>query len=377
MNESSDITGRTAIRAAIGNPAARIQAESSANVCATMTTTMNRRRFLVSLPAVLAAPRLLAQDTARLKIRGFNHVALGVSDMRRSVDFYQGLFGLPVLAQTDTNTRLRVGPGPQFLALLASGSGVRIDHFGLGVDDYNADRILAMLRQHGVAKSEQRGPMKVVLEQGRPEMAIGDPDGIIVQLRDATYPPNETAKPAPKPGLIALKGYSHCTVFSTDVQRSNAFYREVFGLGIRSYQGPGAPTLAVGPGVEFVMFAGGGATGSGRGPSTASGQAGAGGGAVAAPRPGSINHFCMTLENFKPDEILKTLESYGIKPRESQIGPAGPLRHYISMRMENRGGAKEGTPELYFTDPDGIVVQLQDVRYCGGAGVVGNVCPPA
>jgi catechol 2,3-dioxygenase-like lactoylglutathione lyase family enzyme len=354
-----------------------------------MTTMINRRRFFVSLPVLLAAPRLLAQETARLKIRGFNHVALGVSDMRRSVDFYQSLFGLPVLAQTDTNTRLRVGPGPQFLALLSPAPAVRIDHFGLGVDDYNADRILAMLRQHGVAKSEQRGPMNVVLEQGRPEMAIGDPDGIIVQLRDATYPPNETAKPAPKPGLIALKGYSHCTVFSTDVQRSNAFYRDVFGMGIRSYQGPAAPTLAVGAGVEFVMFTGGpstgsgqrgaagsGRAGSGQAPSTGAGQAGAGG-AAAAPRQASINHFCMTLENFKPDEILKTLESYGIKPRESQTGPVGPLRHYISMRMENRGGAKEGTPELYFTDPDGILVQLQDVRYCGGAGVLGNVCPQA
>ena len=29
--------------------------------------------------------------------------------------------------------------------------------------------------------------------------------------------------------------------------------------------------------------------------------------------------------------------------------------------MEDRGGAKEGTPELYFTDPDGILIQLQDV----------------
>src|SRR5207247_3174712 len=129
--------------------------------------------------------------------------------------------------------------------------------------------------------------------------------------------------PAPKPGLIALKDYSHCTVFSIDTQRSNAFYRDVFGMGIRSYQGPTTPTLAVGPGVEFVMFAGGGATGSGRGPSTASGQAGAGGGAVAAPRPGSINHFCMTPENFKPDQILQTLESCGIKPREGQTGPVG------------------------------------------------------
>ena len=70
-------------------------------------------------------------------------------------------------------------------------------------------------------------------------------------------------------------------------------------------------------------------------------------------------------------------EYFSSRPRESQIGPAGPLRHYISMRMENRGGAKEGTPELYFTDPDGIVVQLQDVRYCGGAGGLGDVCPQA
>jgi hypothetical protein len=84
----------------------------------------------------------------------------------------------------------------------------------------------------------------------------------------------------------------------------------------------------------------------------------------------------MNLEGFNPDQILKTLESYGIKPRENQTGPVGSMRSYVSMRMENRGGAKEGTPELYFTDPDGILVQLQDVSYCGGAGFLGNVCPP-
>ena len=65
----------------------------------------------------------------------------------------------------------------------------------------------------------------------------------------------------------------------------------------------------------------------------------------------------------------------GIKPRQGN-GPAGPMQHYVSMRMENRGGAKEGTPELYFTDPDGLLMQIQDVTYCGGGGVLGNVCPP-
>ena len=162
-------------------------------------------------------------------------------------------------------------------------------------------------------------------------------------------------------GLLAVKDLSHFTIFVSDAQRSNAFYQELFGFSIRSYQGPSAPTLAVGPGAQFIMFAGGG------------GAAGGGANGV-PPRRASINHLCMSLERFNPDQILKTLESYGVTPRESSTGPVGPMRSYVSMRMENRGGAKEGTPELYFTDPDGILLQLQDVSYCGGSGYLGNVC---
>jgi hypothetical protein len=47
----------------------------------------------------------------------------------------------------------------------------------------------------------------------------------------------------------------------------------------------------------------------------------------------------------------------------------------VRMRGPDAGGAKEGTPELYFTDPDGLQIQLQDVSYCGGSGVLGNICP--
>jgi len=92
------------------------------------------------------------------------------------------------------------------------------------------------------------------------------------------------------------------------------------------------------------------------------------------PRAASINHVCMRMEGFNPDKVLKTLAEFGVTPRDSATGPVGPLKSYVSMRMENRGGAKEGTPELYFTDPDGILLQLQDVSYCGGAGVFGEVC---
>jgi len=84
----------------------------------------------------------------------------------------------------------------------------------------------------------------------------------------------------------------------------------------------------------------------------------------------------MNMEHFNPDSVLETLAAYGISPRGDAPapGPVGPMKSYVSLRMENRGGAPGGTPELYFTDPDGLLIQLQDVSYCGGGGFLGNVC---
>ena len=87
-----------------------------------------------------------------------------------------------------------------------------------------------------------------------------------------------------------------------------------------------------------------------------------------------IAHGCLTMEGFQPDKVLKKLAEFGIKPRGSTAGAPGPLVSFVTMRMEDRGGAKGGTPELYFTDPDGILMQIQDVTYCGGSGYLGEVC---
>jgi len=347
-----------------------------------MMPPVDRRGFLLSLPALAMAPKVLAQYPAgRIRIASFNHVSLNVTDLKRSTEFYQGLFGMPVQSrQGPSSVQLRIGAGPQFLNLAAEGKPAGIDHMCVGVENFDVTRVLKVLADHGVAKSEARGAMKVQVtrrgpdeggsKEGTPEMHVGDPDGIDMQLQDKSYCGGagplgnvcRSVEPSPKKGLLALKAYSHCTVFASDAKRSNDFYQQIFGMPFRSYQGPTAPTLAIGPTVEFLMLTGGGAGGRG--------------GASSPPRSASINHFCMNLEKFDSDQILKTLESYGIKPRENPTGAVGPMRHYISMRMENRGGAKEGTPELYFTDPDGILVQLQDVSYCGGGGVLGNVCPP-
>jgi len=354
----------------------------------TFSDGMTRRSLLLSLPALAAARRVFAQAGAPFKVRALNHMTLSVADPKRTIDFYQGLFGMPIAARQGATTVLRIGTGPQFLAVgaLPQGGTPNISHYCVTVENFNVDRILKALADHGVSKADASGgglsggPMKVRVrmrgpenggaKDGTPEIYVGDPDGIVVQLQDPSYcggagllgelcPAPEAS---PKKGLLALKDLSHFTIFSTDAARANAFYKELFGTPIRSYQGPTAPTMAIGSGVEFVMFTGGGA------PQRA-------GAPPAPPRPATINHACMNMEKFDPDAVMKALESYGIKPRGTAQGPVGPLTSYISMRMENRGGAKEGTPELYFTDPDGILMQLQDVTYCGGSGFLGSICP--
>jgi hypothetical protein len=54
-----------------------------------------------------------------------------------------------------------------------------------------------------------------------------------------------------------------------------------------------------------------------------------------------------------------------------------PMKAHVAMRGPEMNGAKEGTPELNFGDPDGIVCQIQDASYCGGAGPLGSVCGAA
>ena len=330
------------------------------------------------------APRLRAQEGAAIPVRSLSHMTLTVTDPKRSIEFYQGLFGMPVQARQGPTTVLRIGNGPQFLALNGGPNAKPgINHFCLTTEHFNVDRVLKILAEHGVTKADPAGrggglsggAMKARVrmrgenlggaKEGTAELYIGDPDGLVVQLQDTTYCGGAgllgevctSPEPSPHKGVIAVRDLSHFTLFVSDAERSRAFYQDLFGMPIQVHQGPATPLLAVGARKQFLTIVGMGAGRNG-----------------APPPPPSINHVCMTMENFDPDQVMKTLADFGVKPRGSARGPAGPLTSYVSMRMENRGGAKEGTPELYFTDPDGILLQLQDVTYCGGAGRLGEVC---
>ena len=133
---------------------------------------VSRRQMLLALPALAVAPRLLAQSGAKppLAAKYFNHFMLSVSDVQRSVDFYQGLFGMSIQARHDSTVLLRVGDGPQFIGLTPAGSSPpNISHCGLAIDKFDPDRVMQALASHGVTKAAASdpglagGPMKVRL----------------------------------------------------------------------------------------------------------------------------------------------------------------------------------------------------------------------
>ncbi|MDD9959323.1 MAG: VOC family protein [Gammaproteobacteria bacterium] len=338
---------------------------------------VNRRKFLSSL-AVLAASGyglggsnkiLAAENSPPIPVAAFNHMTMSVSDPAASLEWYQGLFGLPIAARQANTIVLQLGDGPQFIAIGGGASdNPRITHYCFSVDDFDDAEAIRILEEHGVANSGGAGAMESRIRMrgadfgghadGTPELYFGDPDGIMVQLQDSTYCGGEgligeiclsEPEPAPVEGLLSIREFNHFTLFVEDQQRAVAFYQGLFGLPIDTYQGA-MPVLRVGNGREFLALA------------------------EVPPLAGRIHHASFNVDDFDVDRIFSVLEDYGLEVLGEAGGASGPLQAYVTMRGADRGGAPDGTPEVYFTDPDGILLQLQDASYCGGAGYLGEVC---
>lgn len=337
-------------------------------------SSMGRREFLQMIPLLAAAPSALAQDTGPVAVQKIHSCDMRVTDVARSVKFYQDLFGAPVQARRGEQVFLRVGDGPRFFSLSPTlpGQEPGFSHIGLSVAGFDAEQIQAQLERFGIARgvAPTRGQSRLSVastswleQQGAvSELFFADREGLIYHLmgdnycggNDADGGRCETLEQSATDGMFSLIDYSHFTNFLTNRARANAFYTEAFGKTFQAYQGPGAPVIGVGDGLQFLMYVGGEED------------------SVPAV-PGRIDHVCFSVEDFDVDRILARLTDYGLRPRENPRETA-PLMHWISMRMPNRGGAEGGTPELYFTDPDGLRIQLQDRSYCGGTGYLGDIC---
>ncbi len=323
-----------------------------------------------------------AQDDAEpITIDGLHSFELRVSDVERSLEFYQGLFGAPVLNRLGDTVSLQIGDGPQFLTLAPTRRDEQphISHFALGVPNFSLFGLQSDLSDHGLTRTVDTlydgrsalGLANLTWTERLPDDGQGmstdnhhlffaDRDGIRVQLTSTnTCGGGEgrdvdcTPEPASETGLIELREINHFTTYVANYQQTNEFYRNLFGLENQAFQGT-FPLLGLGDGQQFLMFVGG----------TQSGE---------PAQAGRIDHASLNIENFTEESVLERLTEYGLTPRP-EGEEARPLQHWVSRRMPERGGAPGGTPEVYFSDPDGIHIQLQHQTYCGGGGAFGEDC---
>ena len=100
------------------------------------------------------------------------------ADVKRSKEFYRRLTGLAVREERSDRCEFQLEGG--FLGLYAPESRhPGFDHYCLGIENYDAKRVLASLQQ---AMPETQP----TLEYGD-QVYMRDPDGVVVQFADVSY----------------------------------------------------------------------------------------------------------------------------------------------------------------------------------------------
>jgi catechol 2,3-dioxygenase-like lactoylglutathione lyase family enzyme len=106
-------------------------------------------------------------------------------------------------------------------------------------------------------------------------------------------------------------GLNHIAVRVNDIPRSREFYQKHLGLPlIRESE----TSCFLKAGDEFLTFF--------------------------KNEHSGLDHFCVAIENFKPDSVMSELTRQGLKPRRPS-----------------------GSDRIYFPDPDGLEVQLSAIGH--------------
>lgn len=119
------------------------------------------------------------------------------------------------------------------------------------------------------------------------------------------------------------RSMNHVSLSVSDVQRSADFYQSVLGMEIISRPANGGLNLGLGP--ESFL------------------------GLYQLQDPGSMHHLCIGVDDYDPDAMAVRLENRGIQAD-------------VNRDPANR---TSGGDQLYFSDPDGIRVQLAQHGYLG------------
>jgi catechol 2,3-dioxygenase-like lactoylglutathione lyase family enzyme len=141
---------------------------------------MSRRDLVAILTALAVAPLPAGAQPAALKAATLNHASLIVSNMDRSVEFYQRAFGLPVKSTQQGGVNLAVGDA--FLGIYQGGQSAtpHINHICFGIRDFDPAATVAALEGQGL-------PAESRTRDGVTQVYTADPDNLRIQLQDVSF----------------------------------------------------------------------------------------------------------------------------------------------------------------------------------------------
>jgi catechol 2,3-dioxygenase-like lactoylglutathione lyase family enzyme len=146
--------------------------------------TLSRRELVAALAGVVAAAAApaAAQATPTTTVaqgRTINHVSLAVTDVERSAAFYKTLLGLKEVSRPG-NGGINLGLGTSFLGVYKLANPGTVNHFCIGVDDFDPDMMAERLKQQGIQATVDRNPANRT--SGGDQLYFTDMDKTRVQL---------------------------------------------------------------------------------------------------------------------------------------------------------------------------------------------------
>jgi catechol 2,3-dioxygenase-like lactoylglutathione lyase family enzyme len=271
----------------------------------TVPREVSRRQLLGSLVGLAAAVSTARAAELPFGLSQLNHLTLNVADLERSRAFYRKLFGGPQWTFRDSlrlerQVSFDLGSNPMGLYLNPRGTPVGVDHFSIGLRDFDGDTALSTLKQHSMDA------------ENAANLQFRDPDRIKVELVPENYQNREAEFPeGPQPHVQSLfqpVALNHVTLQVANLEKSTKFYESLFGpsSGNDSHGEP-----------HFRL------------------RTGAFGLTTYGVNPVGVDHFCVSVEGYEPDAVSEKLKQNGIP----------------SQRLYRPN-------QVFVRDPDGILVQL-------------------
>ena len=129
-------------------------------------------RSLTMLAAAGGAASVVDAQEVPFRSTRIDHISIQVTDLPRSIDFYEKVFGLSVLSEDTDNEITRMGTTRILVSLHRRPPTGIVDHYAIAIDAFDSESVTRTLTQLGLTPEQN-------LDYG---FHVRDPEGIPVQI---------------------------------------------------------------------------------------------------------------------------------------------------------------------------------------------------